>query len=143
MPFAPESLVDWQDVSYAWFFTCSLRSTDRLVHRLRQQLPLLTGSRSSSRLPILISRSTPVCIDLSPHLPPDSPQTLVGTWSGAYRAGLAIYRDGGARGLLQGHSATLLRIFPYAAIKFMAYDQWRPVWSIFTHAHILLISYSS
>lgn len=26
-------------------------------------------------------------------------------------------------GLFQGHSATLLRIFPYAAIKFMAYDQ--------------------
>ncbi|KAG1718947.1 mitochondrial carrier domain-containing protein [Suillus lakei] len=54
-------------------------------------------------------------------------QKYAGTWSGAYRAGLAIYRDGGARGLLQGHSATLLRIFPYAAIKFMAYDQWRAV----------------
>lgn len=26
------------------------------------------------------------------------------------------------RGLFQGHSATLLRIFPYAGIKFMAYD---------------------
>ena len=26
-------------------------------------------------------------------------------------------------GLFQGHSATLLRIFPYAAVKFMAYDQ--------------------
>lgn len=52
-------------------------------------------------------------------------QKYAGTWTGAYRAGLAIYRDGGTRGLLQGHSATLLRIFPYAAIKFMAYDQWR------------------
>ncbi|KAG1804431.1 mitochondrial carrier domain-containing protein [Suillus subaureus] len=52
-------------------------------------------------------------------------QKYAGTWTGAYRAGLAIYRDGGARGLLQGHSATLLRIFPYAAIKFMVYDQWR------------------
>ncbi len=28
----------------------------------------------------------------------------------------------GLRGLFQGHSATLLRIFPYAAIKFMAYE---------------------
>ena len=27
------------------------------------------------------------------------------------------------RGLLQGHSATLLRVFPYAGIKFLAYDQ--------------------
>ncbi|KAI6039712.1 mitochondrial carrier domain-containing protein [Pisolithus marmoratus] len=50
-----------------------------------------------------------------------------GSWTGAFRAGLAIYRDGGIRGLLQGHSATLLRIFPYAGIKFMAYDQWRAV----------------
>jgi len=54
-------------------------------------------------------------------------QKYAGSWTGAFRAGLAIYRDAGARGLLQGHSATLLRIFPYAAIKFMAYDQWRPL----------------
>lgn len=33
-----------------------------------------------------------------------------------------IYSTGGVRGLFQGHSATLLRIFPYAGIKFMAYD---------------------
>ncbi|KAJ3491520.1 hypothetical protein NLI96_g636 [Meripilus lineatus] len=46
-----------------------------------------------------------------------------GSWSGAFRAGAQIYRDGGFVGLFQGHSATLLRIFPYAAIKFMVYDQ--------------------
>jgi len=46
-----------------------------------------------------------------------------GSWSGAVRAGAQIYRENGASGLFQGHSATLLRIFPYAAIKFMAYDQ--------------------
>ncbi|KAF8971072.1 mitochondrial carrier domain-containing protein [Flammula alnicola] len=50
-------------------------------------------------------------------------QKYAGTWSGAFRAGKDIYRDGGVRGLFQGHSATLLRVFPYAAIKFMAYDQ--------------------
>lgn len=50
-----------------------------------------------------------------------------GSWTGAFRAGRAIYRDGGVRGLFQGHSATLIRIFPYAAIKFMAYDQLRSV----------------
>ncbi|KAH7883217.1 mitochondrial carrier domain-containing protein [Phlebopus sp. FC_14] len=54
-------------------------------------------------------------------------QKYAGSWTGAFRAGVAIYKDAGTRGLLQGHSATLLRIFPYAAIKFMAYDQWRPV----------------
>ncbi|KAJ7594604.1 mitochondrial carrier domain-containing protein [Mycena floridula] len=50
-------------------------------------------------------------------------QKYAGTWSGAFRAGGQIYKDTGMRGLLQGHSVTLLRVFPYAAIKFMAYDQ--------------------
>jgi solute carrier family 25 protein 16 len=36
-----------------------------------------------------------------------------------------IYTQGGLRGLFQGHSATLLRIFPYAGIKFLAYEQIR------------------
>ncbi|KAH6575039.1 hypothetical protein BASA60_005219 [Batrachochytrium salamandrivorans] len=34
-----------------------------------------------------------------------------------------IRRTQGILGLFQGHSATLLRIFPYAAIKFMTYEQ--------------------
>ena len=38
-----------------------------------------------------------------------------------------INRAEGARGLFRGHSATLLRIFPYAAIKFQAYEQIRAV----------------
>lgn len=46
-----------------------------------------------------------------------------GTWTGVFRASRDIYAETGIRGLLQGHSATLIRIFPYAAIKFMAYDQ--------------------
>lgn len=36
-----------------------------------------------------------------------------------------INREDGMRGLFRGHSATLLRIFPYAAIKFLAYEQVR------------------
>lgn len=38
-----------------------------------------------------------------------------------------IYKYEGSRGLFKGHSATLLRIFPYAAIKFLAYEQIRAV----------------
>lgn len=38
-----------------------------------------------------------------------------------------INRGEGVRGLFKGHSATLLRIFPYAAIKFLAYEQVRAV----------------
>ena len=36
-----------------------------------------------------------------------------------------IYRTEGGSGLYRGHSATLLRIFPYAGIKFLAYEQIR------------------
>lgn len=38
-----------------------------------------------------------------------------------------IFKDEGALGLYRGHSATILRIFPYAAIKFVAYEQIRAV----------------
>jgi solute carrier family 25 (mitochondrial carrier protein), member 16 len=38
-----------------------------------------------------------------------------------------IYRQDGGVGLYRGHSATLLRIFPYAGIKFLAYEQIRDV----------------
>ncbi|KAG9013945.1 hypothetical protein FRB94_004324 [Tulasnella sp. JGI-2019a] len=50
-------------------------------------------------------------------------QKYSGSWMGMFRAARDIYGEAGVRGLLQGHSATLLRVFPYAAIKFMAYDQ--------------------
>ncbi|ORX75379.1 mitochondrial carrier [Basidiobolus meristosporus CBS 931.73] len=48
-----------------------------------------------------------------------------GTFSGIYLAGKDIYQGSGVRGLFQGHMATLLRIFPYAAIKFVAYEQFK------------------
>ena len=38
-----------------------------------------------------------------------------------------IYSADGTRGLFRGHSATLLRIFPYAGIKFLAYEQIRAI----------------
>ncbi|KAF2747399.1 ADP,ATP carrier protein [Sporormia fimetaria CBS 119925] len=50
-----------------------------------------------------------------------------GKWSGLPIAMREIYTTGGVRGLFQGHSATLLRIFPYAGIKFLAYEQIRAV----------------
>jgi len=49
-------------------------------------------------------------------------QKYSGTWTGVFKAARDINQTHGLRGLFQGHSATLLRIFPYAAIKFMAYD---------------------
>ncbi|KAI8807109.1 mitochondrial carrier domain-containing protein [Cladochytrium replicatum] len=48
-----------------------------------------------------------------------------GSVRGMLMAVRAIRTDYGISGLFQGHSATLLRIFPYAAIKFMAYEQYR------------------
>lgn len=52
---------------------------------------------------------------------------ILGTFTGAFYAGRDIFKSGGLIGLFQGHSVTLLRIFPYAAIKFVAYEQYRAV----------------
>lgn len=49
-------------------------------------------------------------------------QKYSGRWTGVFIAGREIVRSDGTAALFQGHSATLLRIFPYAAIKYMAYD---------------------
>lgn len=48
-----------------------------------------------------------------------------GTFLGLLGASRKIWRNDGFVGLFQGHSVTLLRIFPYAAIKFVAYEQIR------------------
>ena len=48
-----------------------------------------------------------------------------GSWSGFPTAMRDIYVSAGFAGLFKGHSATLLRIFPYAGIKFLAYEQIR------------------
>ncbi|KAL1867004.1 coenzyme A transporter [Paecilomyces lecythidis] len=50
-----------------------------------------------------------------------------GSWFGLVTAMRDIKRNEGVPGLFKGHSATLLRIFPYAAIKFLAYEQIRAV----------------
>ncbi|CAL8578320.1 coenzyme A transporter [Xanthoria parietina] len=57
-----------------------------------------------------------------------------GSWFGVVTAMRDINRQSGLRGLFRGHSATLLRIFPYASIKFLAYEQFRAV-CIPTPAH--------
>ncbi|SPO23994.1 probable LEU5 - mitochondrial coenzyme A transporter- member of the mitochondrial carrier (MCF) family [Ustilago trichophora] len=50
-------------------------------------------------------------------------QKYSGKWLGVFQAGRDIVRSDGPAALFQGHSATLMRIFPYAAIKYMAYDK--------------------
>ncbi|KAL2023432.1 hypothetical protein VTK56DRAFT_2789 [Thermocarpiscus australiensis] len=50
-----------------------------------------------------------------------------GSWFGVGAAIKDIYQQDGPLGLFRGHSATLLRIFPYAAIKFLAYEQIRAI----------------
>lgn len=54
-------------------------------------------------------------------------QKYTGSWTGAVQAIRDIYRSDGSRGLFRGHSATLLRIFPYGGIKFLAYEQIRAI----------------
>jgi hypothetical protein len=40
-----------------------------------------------------------------------------------FRKLIAVMREEGAKGLFRGNGATVLRIFPYAAIQFMTYEQ--------------------
>lgn len=54
-------------------------------------------------------------------------QKYTTSWFGTVTAIKDIYAQDGPRGLFRGHSATLLRIFPYAGIKFLAYEQIRSV----------------
>lgn len=54
-------------------------------------------------------------------------EKYAGTFTGAFSAGRDIYKNAGLMGLFQGHSVTLIRIFPYAAIKFVAYEQYRAI----------------
>ncbi|EDO14901.1 hypothetical protein Kpol_348p5 [Vanderwaltozyma polyspora DSM 70294] len=48
-----------------------------------------------------------------------------GSLTGLVEAAKHIWSHEGFRGLFQGHSVTLIRIFPYAAVKFVAYEQIR------------------
>lgn len=50
-----------------------------------------------------------------------------GQWLGVWHATRDIHQQFGVTGLFKGHAATLLRIFPYAAIKFVAYEQFRAI----------------
>lgn len=50
-----------------------------------------------------------------------------GSFSGLFKAGNRIWANEGFFGLFHGHLVTLLRIFPYAAIKFVAYEQIRSI----------------
>ncbi|PWN52825.1 putative LEU5-mitochondrial coenzyme A transporter-member of the mitochondrial carrier family [Violaceomyces palustris] len=50
-------------------------------------------------------------------------QKYSGRWLGVFTAARDIVQTQGPFALFQGHSATLIRIFPYAAIKYMAYDK--------------------
>jgi solute carrier family 25 protein 16 len=54
-------------------------------------------------------------------------EKYIGSWSGAAKAIRDIHQSSGVGGLFRGHSATLLRIFPYGGIKFLAYEQIRAV----------------
>ncbi|TQS37793.1 hypothetical protein Golomagni_01722 [Golovinomyces magnicellulatus] len=50
-----------------------------------------------------------------------------GTSFGVLTAIRDIKAEEGVHGLFRGHSATVIRIFPYAAIKFLAYEQIRSI----------------
>lgn len=94
-----------------------------------------SSSRSRSGSPTLLTRCWQAKTLIAPLdrvkilFQASNPQFLkyTGSWVGAVLAVRDIRRSDGLVGLFRGHSATLLRIFPYAAVKFVAYEQFRAV----------------
>ena len=109
-------------------------------YRLRSQNFRRSPRSSQDIIPNSVSRVFSLCGSVSPSFSPiqySLHSSVAGTWLGVFRASKDIYAETGIRGLLQGHSATLLRIFPYAAIKFMAYEKFHHV-SLRTSSFALL-----
>lgn len=48
-------------------------------------------------------------------------------WNGLFKASRDIQRSYGLAALFKGHSVALVRIFPYASINFLAYEQLRSI----------------
>lgn len=48
-----------------------------------------------------------------------------GQFFGVFKALRVIYRESGVYGLFRGHSAMLIRIFPYAAVNYYSYERLR------------------
>ena len=116
----------WQDALYVHAFTFTLDGPQRQKHRhlhvaLPFSLQLLNEIAIQAKTAVAPLDRVKILFQAS------SPQfaKYTGSYLGALTAMREIYSSEGARGLLRGHSATLLRIFPYAAIKFQAYEQIR------------------
>lgn len=50
---------------------------------------------------------------------------FIGSFTGTFRALRFMFEQEGVKGMYKGHSATLLRIFPYAALNFMCFEQYK------------------
>lgn len=113
----------WLDALYVYISThVFLDSEAFMMSRCRKERFPLTNSLQAKtvvgpldRVKILLQTRNPAFLKYAGH------------WSGLHLALRDIYAEHGIRGLFKGHSATLLRIFPYAGIKFLAYDQIRAV----------------
>lgn len=46
-------------------------------------------------------------------------------WNGLFKAARVIKTNYGISALFKGHSASLIRVFPYASLNFLAYEQFR------------------
>jgi len=120
MQFDPDLLGDLQDVSYVLESAFLKPSVSPL--NLPGENRSCTARQSKDPVSDVQPRFSEVRRSVCKVLLASVAHSSQGSWIGAFRAGLAIYRDG-VGGLFQGHSAALLRIFLYAAIKFMAYDR--------------------
>ncbi|KAI4244354.1 MAG: hypothetical protein LQ352_006845, partial [Teloschistes flavicans] len=115
MPLGQAWQVGWPDVRYVQ--PSILRDAKHRIEspKTEQTLQAKTLVGPLDRVKILFQASNPQFAKYT------------GSWFGVVTAMRDINRQDGIRGLFRGHSATLLRIFPYAASKFVAYEQYRAV----------------
>lgn len=122
----PRKQVDKQSFDYLWrtgtaggLAGCAVRLLHHHPHLLRESAADRPAQQAKTvvapldRVKILFQARNPQFVKYS------------GSWVGTATAMSEIYRQEGMLGLFRGHSATLLRVFPYAGIKFLAYEQIR------------------
>jgi hypothetical protein len=104
-------------LAHAFLPTPTGKDGDRTIRPSKDPLPDVQCGFQAVR------RSVDVRAGTCGAIRADRVRSLVGRATGLYHAMKAIMVAQGARGLFQGHLATLIRIFPYAGVKFMAYDK--------------------
>jgi solute carrier family 25 (mitochondrial carrier protein), member 16 len=110
---------------------------DRVKILFQVQSPLLKEYTGIHKIHVYGLDYAIILIDYHSH------QFFLGRVTGVFRAIALIFRHDGMYGLYRGHSAMLLRIFPYSAINYFAYEKYKKVryflFALCKHERIIIL----